>query len=106
MDLSPANEERMLGLHDVLMICAILCFLLLLSHNILISTFYHIFNMQSYLFVIMAMAFLLALSAATWLANIRGRSTVSASQVALDGLICLLVLLVYGFSSAALSVSR
>ena len=106
MDLSPLEKERVPRLQHVLIICAVFCFLSFLSRSILLSAFLYLLNMQNSFFIIMAIAFLLALLETTWLVFIRGTSTVSASRVAQDGLICLLALMIMAFSSAALSVSR
>jgi hypothetical protein len=106
MDLSFLTKETVLGLQLIISICALFYFFSSLCHNIFAFIILNIFNMQFYNFIIMAIACLLALSSAIWLACIRGRSTVCASRVAQDGLICLLMFMIMGFSGAALGVNR
>jgi hypothetical protein len=106
MDLSFLTKKRVLGLQLITSICALLYFFSSLRRNFFAFIILNIFNMQSSHLFIVATAFLFALSGTIWLVHIRGTSTMCASRVAQDGLICLLMFILMGIISAAVGVNK
>ena len=105
MALSFSDNKRIHGLQLVFIFCVSLCFLSLLCPNILLSIYTHLSNMYIYFLIIMAIALLPALVVTTWLANIRGISTVTAGRVAQDGLVLWLGFAIWGITTVAFATS-
>ena len=58
------------------------------------------------IFIVLTICFLFASSVTIWFAFIRGTSTVTAGQVAMDGMVLLLCFTLVGISSLAIGVNR
>ena len=105
MDLSFLNREKVLGLQYIITICAVFCFLFFLCRESLLSIILYIYIMQYNYLIVLALAFVFALSSAVWLANVRG-GTFMASRLFQDWAICFVVFITMGLIGAALAVSR